>query len=209
GKRNLDLNVHTHFDLNTCVDFVCLDDTTLLLGDLSGRNRLLRATPGRQTGILTLPSEPVQGDGANGYVWRSYMDMNYELNKAVLATQFGEVLEIVDLSDYSVVRTIGEGSVPHDASQQLAGYYDVKWRKNDIYVLYSGMSEDEANRRLAANQRPSSGGDQIHVFDQNGIRTKIYRLDVSINSFTVDEKNNQLIGISSESDYPVYLFRLD
>jgi hypothetical protein len=47
--------------------------------------------------------EQVKEEGANqGYLWRSYMDMNYELNKVVLATQFGEVLEIVDLNDYSV-----------------------------------------------------------------------------------------------------------
>ncbi|MDR1258639.1 MAG: TolB-like 6-bladed beta-propeller domain-containing protein [Tannerellaceae bacterium] len=210
GKRNIDLKVHTHFDLNTCVDFVCIDDTTLILGDLSGNNRLLHAMPQSITGILELPCEQVKEDRVNqGYVWRSYMDMNYELNKVVLATQFGEVLEIVDLNDYSVRRTIGKGGVPRSATNQLAGYFDIKWRKNNIYVLYSGMSEIEVNRQLANNQRPPGGGDHIHVFDQNGVKTKIYHLDVSINGFTVDEKNNLLIGISSNSDYPVYLFNLD
>jgi hypothetical protein len=71
------------------------------------------------------------------------------------------------------------------------------------------MPEIEADRQLANSQMPPSGGDRIHVFDQNGVKTKIYRLDVSINSFTIDEKNNLLIGISSNSDYPVYLFSLD
>jgi hypothetical protein len=202
--------VHTRFDLNTCVDFVCIDDTTLLLGDLSGKNRLLRATPREVKGILELPGEQIKEDGANqGYIWRSYMDINYELNKVVLATQFGEVLEIIDLNDYSVKRIIGKGGVPQSAARQLAGYFDVKWCKNDIYVLYSDMSEIEADRQLANNQRSLSGGDQIHVFDQNGVKTKIYHLDVSVNSFTVDEKNNLLIGISSDSDYPVYLFNPD
>jgi hypothetical protein len=84
-SRNLDLSVHTHFDLNTCVDFVCIDDSSLILGDLSGKNRLLRATPQEVTGILKLPYEQSKEDGANqGYIWRSYMDMNYELNKVAL-----------------------------------------------------------------------------------------------------------------------------
>jgi hypothetical protein len=209
-KLNTDLKVHTRFDLTTCVDFVCINDTTLILGDLSGKNRLLHATPQQQTGIGELPNEQVVEEGANqAYVWRSYMDINYELNKVALATQFGEVLEIVDLNDYSVRRIIGKGGVPQSATQQLAGYFDVKWRKNNIYVLYSDMSETEQNRQTANNQRPPSGGDQIHVFDQNGVKIKIYHLDASINGFTVDEKNNLLIGISSNSDYPVYLFNLD
>ncbi|MDR3142494.1 MAG: TolB-like 6-bladed beta-propeller domain-containing protein [Tannerellaceae bacterium] len=209
-KRNTGLEVHTHFDLNTCVDFICIDDTTLLLGDLSGKNRLLHATPREVRGIVELPDEQVKDDGANqGYIWRSYMDMNYELNKAVLATQFGEVLEIVDLNDYSVKRMIGKGGAPRSASRQLTGYFDVKWRGNDIYALYSDMSETEANRQLANNQRPPSGGNRIHVFDPNGVKTKIYHLDASISGFTIDERNNLLIGISSNSDCPVYLFNLD
>ncbi|MDR1201202.1 MAG: TolB-like 6-bladed beta-propeller domain-containing protein [Tannerellaceae bacterium] len=210
GRRNIDLNVHTHFDLRTCVDFVCIDDTTLLLGDLSGKNRLLHATPQEVTGMLELPDGQVKDDGANqGYIWRSYMDMNYELNKVVLATQYGEVLDIVDLNDYSVERIIGKRGVPQSANRQLTGYHDVKWRKNDIYALFLETSEAEADRQLANNQRPLSGGDQIHVFDQNGVTTKIYHLDVPINGFTIDEKNNLLIGISSNSDNPVYLFNLD
>jgi hypothetical protein len=210
GKRNLDLGAYTRFDLNGSVDFVCLDDTTLLLGDGSGRNRLLRATPGGRTGVLEFPPGLAEDDVASrGRVWRSYMDMNYELNRVALATQFGEVLEIADLGDRSVVRTTGSGGVPRAANQQLAGYYDVKWRGNDVYVLYSDMTESEANRQPANNRRPPSGGDQIHVFDQNGVRTKIYRLDVAVNGFAVDEKNGLLVGISSDSDCPVYLFRLD
>jgi hypothetical protein len=209
-KRNIDLKVYTRFNLNTCVDFVHIDDTALIVGDLSGSNRLLHVTPQRQTGILKLASEQEKGDEANqGYRWRSYMDINYELNKVALATQFGEVLEIVDLNDYSVRRTTGKGGAPRSANRQLAGYFDVKWRKNDIYVLYSKMSETEANRQLASRQTPPSGGNRIHVFDQNGVKTKIYCLDVSVNGFTIDEKNNLLIGISSNSDCPVYLFSLD
>jgi hypothetical protein len=209
-KHNAGLEVHTHFDLSTCVDFVCIDDTTLLLGDLSGRNRLLYATPQEVTGMMELPDGQAKDDGANqGYIWRSYMDMNYELNKVVLATQFGEVLEIVDLNDYSAKRITGKGGVPQSANRQLTGYHDVKWRKNDIYALFLETSEAEVDRQLANNQRPLSGGNQIHVFDQNGVKTKIYHLDAPINGFTIDEKNNLLIGISSNSDCPVYLFNLD
>jgi hypothetical protein len=137
------------------------------------------------------------------------MDRSYELNKIALATQFGEVLEIIDLNDGSVKRTVGKAGFPQSASRQLTGYYDVKWCKNNIYALYTDVSEAEANRRRTNSQNPLRGGDWIHVFDQNGVRTKIYHLDVSINGFTIDEKNNLLIGISSNSDYPVYLFSLD
>jgi hypothetical protein len=89
-----------------------IDDTTLLLGDLSGKNRLLHATPQEVKGVVELSDGQVEEESANqGYIWRSYMDMNYELNKAALATQF-----------------------------------------NDIYALYSDMSEVEADRQLANNR---------------------------------------------------------
>ncbi|MDR1407152.1 MAG: TolB-like 6-bladed beta-propeller domain-containing protein [Tannerella sp.] len=211
GKQNTGLEDYIHFnDLSTCVDFVRIDDTTFLMGDLSGRNRLLRVTPQTRTGILDLPGESAGENGADhGYIWRSYMDMNYELNKVALVTQYGAVLEIVDLNDWSVIRTVGKAGFPRSAKQHVAEYYDVKWRKNDIYALYSDVSETESNRQRAGDQKSLSGGDRVHVFDQNGVMTKTYHLDVPINGFTIDEKNNLLIGISSNSDWPVYIFKLD
>jgi hypothetical protein len=210
GKRNMDLQTKIHFNVNTCVDFVCVDDSTVILGDLSGKNRLLCVTPQSKQGILTLPSEFSEQDAAKqGSIWRSYMDINHTLNRIVLATQFGEVIEIISLNDYSVKRITGKDGIPRSASRQINGYLDVKWHKNNIYALYSARTEEELKRQSMNNQRPESGGDIIQVFDRHGDRIKTYHLDILINGFTIDEENNLLIGISSNTDNPVYVFELD
>jgi hypothetical protein len=105
------------------------------------------------------------------------MSLNSELRKIALATQFGEVLEIVDINDYSIKRNIGKGGIPVSASMQINGYYDVKWMKNEIYALYSARTEDELRRQHSQGER-ISGGDMIQVFSQDGqysrVRTSLY-----------------------------------
>jgi hypothetical protein len=65
------------------------------------------------------------------------------------------------------------------------------------------------NRPSANNQMPASGGDLIRVFNQEGEKIMTYHLDTYINGFTIDERNRLLIGISSNSDQPIYLFHLE
>ncbi|MDR1340906.1 MAG: TolB-like 6-bladed beta-propeller domain-containing protein [Prevotellaceae bacterium] len=209
-KQNADLKFFTHFDsIITCTDFVCINDSTVILGDLSGENRLLYATSQSVTGKIKFPSELMkEEDASRGYIWRSYMSMNNELRKIALATQFGEVIEIVDMDDYSIKRAIGKGGVPVSASIQINGYYDVKWRKNEIYALYSAITEYEIRQQRSQDQY-IVGGDLIHVFNQDGQKIKTYHLDTLICGFTIDEKNNLLIGITPNNNHPIYIFNLD
>jgi hypothetical protein len=214
GNRNMDLKERIRFDDNmTYVDFVCVDDSTVIFGDLSGEHRLLKVTPHSRTAILPLPAELFDGKETDrskqAHIWRSYMSLNRELNRLALATQFGEVLEIVDLDDLSLKRTVGKAGVPTSALQQFAGYIDLKWYGNTIYALYSGMDEAEWKRQAAPGLTPPDGGDFIHVFNRDGEKIKTFHLDTHINGFAIDGENNLLLGISSDNDNPVYLFRMD
>jgi hypothetical protein len=212
-KQNTDLKERIQFSENPVyVDFVRINDSTVIFGDLSGENRLLKVTPHTRTGILLLPSELFDGNETDrskqAFIWRSYMAINHELNRVALATQFGEVLEIVDLNDCSVKRMIGKAGVPKSARQQFAGYIDLKWYGNTVYALYSDINETEWKSQTANNRTPPNGGDFIQVFNQDGDKIMTYHLDTYINSFAIDEKNNLLIGITSDNDNPIYLFNM-
>lgn len=206
-KQNVDLN-YTHFDSIICTDFACINDSTVIFGDLSGENRLLYATFKSITGKVKFPFELIEEKANQGHIWRSYMSLNKRLRKIALATQFGEIIEIVDMNDYSVERIIGKGGIPMSASMQINGYYDVKWVKNEIYALYSAITESEIRQQHSQGQR-LTGGDLIQVFNQNGQKVKIYHLDTLISGFTIDEKNNLLIGITPNNNHPIYIFNLD
>jgi hypothetical protein len=91
---------------------------------------------------------------------------------------------------------------------QINGYYDVKWKKNEIYALYSARTEDELRRQHSQGER-ISGGDMIQVFSQDGQKIRTYHLDTLISGFTIDEKNNLLIGITPNNNHPIYIFKLD
>jgi hypothetical protein len=187
------------FGMPLTTDFVVLNDSTVIAGDFNNQNRLVSYTPHTKRGLFPVHSKSSEDGSNTGFIWRSFMDLNRSNNKLVLATQFGDVIEIYNLNDGSSIQKIGQGGIPRSASQHIKGYSDVKWRNNDIYALYA--SKEGA-------QRVPSGGNMIYVFDDEGEKKKIYYLDRFIDGFAIDEKRNLIIGITSEEDDPVYIFRM-
>jgi hypothetical protein len=197
--------VAQNFNMPLTVDFVMLNDTTILTGDLNNQNRLALYTPNTRIGLFPIPEKSANSSFDAGLLWRSFMDLNHSKNKLVLATQFGDVIEIYDLNQNNYIQKVGKDGLPRSASQHIKGYCDVKWWDNDIYALY--MSNGDFLRKSGI-QRAPMGGNIIHVFDEYGNKKKVYHLDMYINGFTIDERRNLIIGITADEDDPVFLFEL-
>ncbi len=189
------------------IDYVCMNDTTFFIGDMNGQYRLLLVTPSIRKGLYSLPEELTDEDNKGGFLWRSYMDIHHELKKIAMVTQFGDVLEIYDIAGNTTQRIIGEGGVPASSTRQKKGYFDVKWCDNKIFALCSDWKKETGNEPASPEKR-ISGGNIIQVFDQEGNKEEMYVLDTYLEGFTIDKKGSLIIGITSNSDHPVCLFRL-
>ena len=68
----------------------------------------------------------------------------------------------------------------------------------DLFVLFSGKAEDEADYSMLANQ--------MFVFDWDGNPKQILLLDQGIFAFTVDKENKKIYGISDKPDFHLVAF---
>jgi hypothetical protein len=82
-------------------------------------------------------------------------------------------------------------------------YLDVAMTKDKIYGLFSGHSFEEIdiNNELKMCE-------QVFVFDLEGNPLAHYTLDQPIFHFTVDEKNQRILGITYDEDPNVVVFNL-
>lgn len=68
----------------------------------------------------------------------------------------------------------------------------------DIFVLFSGKAEDEADYSILANQ--------IFIFGWDGSPKQILLLDQGLFAFTVDKENKNIYGISDKPDFHLVAF---
>jgi hypothetical protein len=188
------------------VDFVCTNDTTIVIEDLSGMNRLIKVTPSGMTESFHIPVEEEVKINNIGYLWRSFMGYDRALNKIALATQSGDVIEIYDLNNNTSKVIVGKDGMPRETSQ-IEGYHDIHWNQGLIYALFSGRSRDDLNRSFQMGKKEPDGGNILKVFDEEGNLLRMYLLDHFINGFSLSD--NQIIGVTSNSDEPLIFFPLE
>lgn len=204
------LTKNLKLDLNRSVDFVVGDDSTVYVEDLSGECRIIKVSRGQKEMMFDIPTELVgKGNAEIAFLWRSFMAYNDNLQKIALATQSGDVLEILDLKNETAKVIVGGDGRPR-AEEQIEGYHDIKWKNDTIYALYSGRSREELNQSFKKGQKEPDGGNIIKVFDADGAFIRQYRLDCFINGFTFNKSDtSQLIGITSNQDSPIVFFDLN
>lgn len=192
------------------LDFVVLNDTCVLVEDFLGKNRIKIKSPTKEQGLFVIPhtNVDINNDAELAYLWRSFMAYNDTLQKVVLATQFGDALEIYKLKDKSSKIVLGKGGAPITGSKQIEGFHDVKWINDNIYALFSGRIREQMILDKQNGKKVPTGGNVIKVYNADGILLKQYKLDTYINGFTYDKANNRMIGICSNQDSPIVYFEL-
>lgn len=198
------------FGDKTTLDFIVVNDSNLVIQDFSGSSRLLQITKQNRESLFSIPGAK-ENDGFNAelaYIWRSFMTYNADLDKIAMATQHGDVIEIYDLKNRLSEIVVGDKGMPKNNQGQIEGFCDIKWVDNKIYALFSGRLRADLIRKSEEGNKEPVGGNIINVYDENGNLIEMYKLDTYINGFTVDKRNNRLIGVTSNMDEAILFFNM-
>ncbi len=129
--------------------------------------------------------------------------------KFIKASIFRDHLEILDKESGEIIEINGpENAIPEfeavDAgavvtSEHPLAYMDAFLGKEYIFGLYSGKTDKEISEL-------GRGETDIFVFDHRGNVKSVLKLDMPISSFTVDEDQQRILGITTDKDPGVVVF---
>ena len=208
-------------DILRALDFVMYDDSTFIIPDYSGDNRLCwmdrQGKLLRKLGKIPSTNEDALKNArpALAQAWRSFID--YNPNNGVLAavTQLGEVLEVYNLKDSTHVVCIGPNGEPkfqvsggYGIPTGIMGFSDVQVTDNAIYAVFHGRSFKE----IAQNAQQGiqlDGGKYIYVFSLKGEPLKKYVLDNYVYGISVDEQKGVILATDVNKDEPILEYKLN
>lgn len=200
------------------LDFIIYSDSTFIIPDYSGENRLCWVN--RQGKIVKrtgrIPSEKQYPEGVRipvAQAWRSFMDYNPRNGILAMATQLGEVLEIYDLrNDTSIVVKGPAGEPEFEQTEGYAiptgimGFSDVHVTDRYIYTVFHGRSFKEMMK--SKGEPLVDGGQYIYVYSLKGEPVLRYVLNRFIYGIHVDEDKGIIIALDVNSDQPVLEIKL-
>jgi len=199
------------------LDFALYNDSTFIVPDYTGKYRYSlvnsKGTIIKNSGQI--PTTQHRSEASNialAQAWRSFIDYNPQNNILAMATQLGEVLEIYDVKNDSIIHiATGESGEPLFRNNGgmaipngIMGYSDVYVGKKNIYVLFWGYSFKDMQQGLIK----SEGGDNIQIFDLKGKPIQIIHLDHKITGFCINEKKQTVIGLDVNSNQPLLEYSL-
>ena len=204
-------------DILRALDFVIYNDTTVIIPDYSGENRLCKVN--RQGKLIdrwgSIPSaneEALQNARpALAQAWRSFLDYNPRNHVLAAVTQLGEVIEVYNLKDSTHVVRIGAHGEPefqvsggYGIPTGIMGFSDVQVTDSAIYAVFHGTTFKEIARH---NGRLPDGGKYIYVFSLKGEPVCKYVLDHYIYGIWVDEVTKTIIATDVNNDQPIVKFK--
>ncbi|HLW50659.1 MAG TPA: BF3164 family lipoprotein [Sphingobacteriaceae bacterium] len=193
------------------LDFDRFDDSTFIVPDYTGLHRLcfvnLRGEVVKRSFGIPFSENAKDPPIVLAQAWRSFLSYNPANGILAMATQLGQVLEIYDIQNDSVVHVIHrKGMEPrfmvkgsYAIPTGIMGYSDIHVGQEYIYAVFWGHSFDD----IKSNKVTKEGGRYIHVFDLQGKPVRQYLLDRYITGFSVDEQNKKIIALDVNSDQPV------
>lgn len=193
------------------LDFVPVSDSVFLVPDYTGKHRVTLVD--HQGAILKnlfrIPTDKrdKRAPVVQAQAWRSFLDYNPANGILALATQLGQVIEIYDLQQESIVKIVtGKNGRPqfvegngYAVPSGFMGYSDIHVGREHIYAIFWGTTFDDIRQGIV----PQEGGNQIHVFDLRGNPVCLYTLDRHITGFCVDEARRKIIALDVNSNQPI------
>ena len=203
-------------DILRPLDFAIYNDTTFIIPDYSGENRLCTVNRnGRLIGkigtIPTVKKKVLQNARpALAQAWRSFLDYNPHSGVLAMVTQLGEVIEVYNLKDSTSVIRVGKNGEPefkisdgYGIPTGIMGFSDVQVTDSAIYTVFHGTSFKEIARQSG---RLPDGGKYIYVFSLEGEPLCKYVLDHYIYGIWVDEATKTIIATDVNNDEPILKF---
>lgn len=203
------INLSPH--LLRTLDFAFMDDTTLIVPDYTGEYRICLLNKDgeiiRQLFSIPDSRQTNASRPALAQAWRSFIDYNRTTGILAVVTQLGQTLELYDLKTERPVAQLNiKNGAPHFSEKEgyavpdgIMGYSDVYVSDHAVYALFWGSSfKDMRNGKIK-----HEGGNRIQVYRTDGTPLKEYQLDRYITGFCIDEANNRLIALDTNSDQPI------
>lgn len=198
------------------LDFVQLSDSVFIVPDYTGNHRLTFVNMNGEIIKHAFHIPAGKKEKISGILlaqaWRSFIDYNPDNGILAMATQLGQVVEIYDIKNDSVINVVtGKHGKPefidrggYAVPNGIMGYSDIHVGKEHIHAVFWGTSF----KNIRAGRKEKEGGNIIHVFDLKGNPVVQYELDRYITSFCIDEENKKMIALDVNSDQPVveYVF---
>lgn len=199
------------------LDFDFYQDSLFIVPDYTGAHRFsIINSKGQITEsfgrIPIRENKTLTSQMALAQAWRSFIDYNPENGILAMVTQLGEVLELYNLKDKTLINihygNAGEPvfkykngiSIPNG----IMGYSDVYVGKRNVYALFWGHSlMDIRNEKINYD-----GGNQIHIFDLHGKHISTLILDRNITGFYINEGSGYMLGVDPNRDQPLFKFSI-
>jgi len=204
-------------DLIRTLDFDCLNDSSFIVPDYSGKNRLCIINNQGQIidRLFSIPTRTEQNNQSKmalSQAWRSFIDYNPTNGILAMASQLGHVLEIYNVHRKHILKIVyGAHGEPkfidkgaYAVPTGIMGYSDVQVGQNRIYALFWGRSFNEIRNNTAVTE----GGNMLEVFDLQGNPIRRYMLDKYITGFCIDEKDNTMFALDINSNQYIVTYKL-
>lgn len=198
------------------LDFDMYNDSTYIIPDYTGKSRYHLVNHKGEI-IASRGSIPIKEkisvpEMAIAQSWRSFLDYNPNNGILAMVTQLGEVLEIYNVQQDTVVKIVyGSKGVPqfnysggYSIPAGIMGYSDVYVSEKNIYVLFWGHSLEDIKKGITKVE----GGNTIQVFDLAGNPVRQYILNRYITGFYLNEDDGILLGLDVNQDQPLVEFQI-
>ncbi|ADV43347.1 BF3164 family lipoprotein [Bacteroides helcogenes] len=209
-------------DILRALDFVMYDDSTFIIPDYSGDNRLCWVN--RQGKLLRKMGEIPSSNKnalenarpALAQAWRSFIDYNPRNGVLAAVTQLGEVLEVYNLKDSTHAVWIGPGGEPEFQISQgyglptgIMGFSDVQVTDSAVYAVFHGRTFKEIAQSAQKSIELPDGGQYIYVFSLKGEPLRKYVLDHYVYGISVDEEKGIILTTDVNKDEPIIEYKLN
>ncbi|WP_296619408.1 BF3164 family lipoprotein [Marivirga sp.] len=142
---------------------------------------------------------------------------NPQQNKFALACINRDMIEVLDLKDSSILSIRGPGNIiPEFTVDYSAGYpMALTDRETDVYCYYGAYLSDNyiyglysGETSINVNQNHSDIAKIIYKFSYDGNLVSSYKLDFSLQSIHVDEKESKIYGITTDENPGIAVFNM-
>ncbi len=194
------------------LDFEILNDSTFIVPDYTGENRLCFINHKGKIvkKSFKIPFKKKERNITNiviAQAWRSFLSYNPKSGILAMATQLGQVIEIYDITNDSIINIIQNEKLEpqfivkdnYAIPTGIMGYSDIYVGYKNIYAIFWGHSFNDIKKGKIEKE----GGCYIHVFDLHGKPIVKYELDRYITGFYVDENNKAIIALDVNSNRPI------
>jgi hypothetical protein len=199
------------------LDFALYRDSLFIVPDYTGmfRYHIVNKAGNIIKSHQSIPSHDNKKNALNillAQAWRSFIDYNPHNGILAMATQLGEVVEIYDVNQDTIIHIFkGEAGEPEFLCREgyaipngIMGYSDIHVGDKYIYAIFWGRTFKDIRR----NVNTPEGGKCIHIFDLQGNPISKINLDRYITGFDVDEAHHKIVALDVNSNQPLIEFSI-